>query len=81
MNKFFFTLFKKISAIVSGRGLGKLPFAPKLYQFLYKRFKPKGVVKVEAGGHTMFVDSHDTALAPYLIMHGNFDPEETKILV
>ncbi len=75
-----FRFFKSFSKLISGKGFGKLPFAPKLYQFLYKRFKPKGVVKVEAGGHTMFVDSHDTALAPYLIMHGNFDPEETFVL-
>jgi FkbM family methyltransferase len=80
IKKLLFKIFKYTSKFISGYGIGKLPFAPKLYQILYKNFKPKGVVKVKAGGHTMFVDSHDSALAPYLIMHGSFDPEETFVL-
>lgn len=80
IKKFLFKIFKYTSRFTSGYGIGKLSFAPKLYQLLYKNFKPKGIVKVKAGGHTMFVDSHDTALAPYLIMHGSFDPEETFVL-
>lgn len=76
-----FNFFKKLSRLVSGRGLSKLPFAANVYQFIYRKLKPKGIVEIiTAENHKMFVDSRDTGMAPYFIMHGDFIPDEAEIL-
>lgn len=69
-----FPLFKKLAKFLSGKGLARLPFATLIYQFFYRHLKPKGVIEVTGGGHTLYVDARDTSSAPYLIMHGYWDP-------
>jgi FkbM family methyltransferase len=76
----FFSLFKRLSGYISGRGFARLPFATTFYQFLYKHLRPTGIVEVEVMGSRLFVNSHDTGSAPYLIMHGEWDPPQTDII-
>ena len=81
IKQLFFNLFKKLSCLVSGKGLAKLPFATKIYQFIYKKLKPNGIIEIiTAENHKMFVDSRDTGMAPYFIMHGDFIPDESEVL-
>lgn len=75
-----FKIFKKIMSLLRGRGLNKLPFAPKIYKFIYNRLKPDGVIKINAGKYNFFVDARDTGIAPYLIMRGSFDDNLTFFL-
>ncbi len=80
MSTLLFKFFRKISKSISGKGLSRLPFAVFLYQSVYKKLKPKGVTTISAGDHTLFIDSHDTGSAPYLIMHGEWDPPQTEVI-
>ncbi len=79
MREYFFRFFKYVGKAVSGKGLANLPFATVLYQALYRCLKPRGIVEISAGGHTLFVNSRDTGSAPYLIMHGQWDPPQTEV--
>lgn len=81
IKQLFFNIFKKLSSLISGKGLAKLPFATNIYQFVYKKLKPNGIVGIiTAENHKMFVDSRDTGMAPYFIMHGDFIPDEAGVL-
>lgn len=81
VKEFIFNIFKKLSRFISGRGLAKLPFATTIYQFIYRKLKPRGIIEIiTAEKHKMFVDSRDTGMAPYFIMHGDFIPDEVNIL-
>ena len=73
IKQLFFNIFKKLSRLVSGKGLAKLPFATNIYQY--------GIVEIiTAEKHKMFVESRDTGMAPYFIMHGDFIPDESEVL-
>jgi len=80
MKQKLFIFFKKCAALVAGKGLRKLPFATVLYQGVYRRLKPQGIVTAHADGHIFFVNAADTGIAPPLIMHGIFAPGETAAL-
>ena len=81
IKQLFFNIFKKSSRLIAGKGLAELPFATNIYQFVYKKLKPDGIVEIiTAEKHKMFVDSRDTGMAPYFIMHGDFIPDESEVL-
>lgn len=75
-----FSLFKKFTSKIAGKGFGKLPFAVLIYQFFYRLLIPRGIVEVKSEGNTFFINSNDTGLAPHLLMHGEFAPGELHTL-
>jgi len=52
-----------------GKGLGKLPFASRLFNFVLQRIVPKGLVLIEAKAHRMYIDtSHGAIGLPFMSM-------------
>lgn len=75
-----FIFFKTIAGRLSGKGLDKLPFAAAVYRFLYRKLMPRGIIEVPVLNFKMDVDTSDTGVGPYLIMHGSFAQAETRLL-
>ena len=75
-----FSFFKKITKFFFGKNLGAIPGVRPLYKFLFGKLKPKGIVLTKVDTGKMFVDSSDTGLAPYLLMHGVFGEYETELV-
>ena len=79
MQENFFNLFRKTAHLVSGKGLGRLPYASSIYKFFYNGLKPTGIIEVRADGHSFYINATDTGLTPPLLMHGEFAPTETTL--
>ncbi|MEE9200225.1 MAG: FkbM family methyltransferase, partial [Candidatus Brocadiales bacterium] len=74
-----FSLFKKVTDSLSGKGLGKIPGVIRLHEFIYKVVKPKGVILITCQGNKMYVDGKDEGIVPYLLMQGVYDKRLTKL--
>lgn len=75
-----FNVFKKISAALSGKGLRRVPFAPKIYRFFYETTRPHGIVKTRVLGHDIFINAADSGIAPWLLTGKEFSHDERIVL-
>ncbi len=62
-----FSLFLKIIRTLRGKGLTRIPGILPLYRAVYRRAVPDGIISFECQGSTMFVDSSDEGLVPFLV--------------
>ena len=74
-------IFPKFVRFFSTMGLGKIPWVRNLssaihksrkylYDSLYEKLKPKGVVAINILGNKMYVDTDDKDIVPKLLMNG-----------
>lgn len=80
MKNLFFSLFKKISNILSGSGLSKIYFLGKLYAFIYRIFVPEDkLLLTEIEGIKLYVSGKDKARAHSFLVEDNYEPYQTQI--
>jgi FkbM family methyltransferase len=69
-----------LRSTVRGSGIGRLPFVAPVYQWIYDRTKPTGIVTLRIHGQRMSFQSSDTGLAPSLLQEGIYEPEITEYI-
>lgn len=74
-----FPIVKKIAKKLTGKGLGKVPLVFPIRRFLYKRFKPNGVVLTDVQGNKMYVNSDDMSILD-LLLYGCYEEAETELV-
>ncbi len=79
MSNTFFQILRKTTQRFSGLGLWKIPGVPRLYNALYRRWKPKEITEIDFIGGKMFVDARDEGIVPTLMIKGVYEPVETDI--
>lgn len=80
MKEIIFAFFKTIAQKLSGRGLTKWPWVGKVYQILFRSFRPRGVIEVVIHNLRLRINAADPGIAPWLLMGKEFSPAEIKIL-
>jgi FkbM family methyltransferase len=63
----------------SGKKLGKLPLISGFQGFFYGRFRPTGLTLIEVQGSKMYIDTQDIGVAPYLLLWGVYEKNETAV--
>lgn len=79
MKKIIFYIFRKITKPFLGKGLGKMPFLPAIYNNLLGRLKPKSLVLRNVNSSKMWIDPNDTSLAPTLLVKGIWEEGVTNV--
>lgn len=80
VKKLAFQVLKKIKIIFSGRGFHKMPLIQHLYFFLYKLFKPTGIVLTNNKfGYKMYIDTEDIGIGHALLIDGIYHEFEATI--
>jgi len=79
MKKVLLSFLKRVSKILSGKGLAKIPGVMTLYYFIYKIAKPKNVVLINVLGNKMYVNCKDLGVTSDLLVKGYYEEHETKI--
>lgn len=73
-------LLRRLRSIVRGSGIGRLPFVASIYQWIYDRTKPTGMVTLRIHDQKMTFMSSDTGLAPSLLQEGIYEAEMTEYI-
>ena len=68
----------KLGSCAAGRGLGQLPLLTWIDHFIFRNPKPTGVVRVDAQGSKLYVDTRDVGVAPYLMQWGIYEKYERR---
>jgi FkbM family methyltransferase len=68
MRSFVFPAFVRAVRRFQAKGFTKVPGATSLYGFLSKVLTPRGIVRLECEGNTMYLDSRDQGLFPRLVL-------------
>jgi FkbM family methyltransferase len=78
-------IFRKIESF-SGRGLGRIPGVStlhrlwcSLYDLMYDKFKPKGIILINVQGNKMYVNTDDRGVVPILLMDGAMEKYDTEL--
>ncbi len=79
MKKIVFSIFAKAAGFLVKKGAGKIPYTGTLYSFLYNKIKPKGIIEIAVEGNKMFVNSHDSGIAHFLLVNKKYEEFETQL--
>jgi FkbM family methyltransferase len=80
MRKLMFSVFTKAYHWLCGTGMGKLPLAGWLNDFLYSRLKPKGnSALIEAQGYKIYLNPQDMGFSRMILMYGYYEKFTTDI--
>lgn len=76
-----FKIFEKVTRPIRGRGLGKIPGAKFIYDFLFRFSRPQHLTLVSAhSGLKMWINPNDTGEAPQLLLGNVFEEFETELV-
>lgn len=67
VKRVFFSLFVKIVQTFQGKGLTRIPGVSFIYDMIYKTLNPRGIIRISCQGSTMYVNSKDKGLVPFLV--------------
>jgi FkbM family methyltransferase len=79
LRKLMLSIPGKLASFIAGKGLGKLPLVMWIHGFFYHHLKPVGIVLIDVQGSTMYVDSRDIGVAPFLLEWGFYEKYETAL--
>lgn len=78
MRRSMFSIFKKSTSTLQGKGFGKVPFVMHIYYFLYRHIGPKGITLVDVCDSKMYIDASDSTFCS-LLMRGSWEDYETEL--
>ena len=79
MGELLLSLPGKFAGSIAGKGIIKFPFVMWIYGFIYKHFKPKGIVLNYIQGSEMYLDTRDVGIVPFLLAWGVYEKYETDV--
>lgn len=82
LRRLMFSTLRKSASFVKEKELGKLrkiPLVERFYYFLYRHFKPSGIVLIDVQGSKMYVDPRDAGVAASLLRYGFHEKYETEL--
>ena len=79
MRNVLVSLFFKAVKPLMGKGLGKLPFVARLYDFMLQRIVPRGLVKVKTKYAKMHIDTSRVGIGFSLMSQGIYEAQVTKL--
>jgi FkbM family methyltransferase len=72
--------FRKIAQTLEGTGIGLLPFADVMYNFVYRCFVPnEGEILIDVQGNKMYVNTQDTFISKSLIVQGHWEKYQSEL--
>jgi len=81
MKSLLFSFLKKLARCCPDflTDIARIPGITALYEFLYQKTKPQGVILIECEGNKMCVNTEDRYIAPLLIMQA-YERQQTQLL-
>jgi len=79
MKQFAILMFRRISKIFVGTGLGKFPLIMRIYDFLYSLLKPKEISLIEVQGNKIYIDTSGHVVSRALLMTGIWEKDVTDL--
>ncbi len=80
MKEKFFLLYNKVTGVLIGSNLGKIPGLLKIYDFVYNKINPENLILLNVHGHKFYINSKDHGVAPSLFKKGVYAKCETELL-
>lgn len=80
MRALVFKHLMSIRRMLLGTGIGKIPGTIKVYSFLFKKLKPRGIGKLVANEREFFIDLDDVGMVPQLLEDGVYEKSETELV-
>ena len=83
MKTLLFRLFRGVARLIGGRGLRLYahPGLMRLYDRIYGRLRPSGIIPVKIGDSTLFFDSDVQSPLETLVISGTFEAFESEIFL
>jgi len=57
----------------------RVPVFLRLYGFIYRFLKPKGIILAKVQDNLLYMDTRDDAIVPYLLTYGVYEEYETEL--
>jgi FkbM family methyltransferase len=70
---------KLIAALGADRAVKLIPFIVGAYRWAYARLRPRGTIRTQFQGHTVYVDLTDTVVVRSLVTTGEWERYQTRL--